>query len=49
MVRYAFSNYNDGKIIFGISDYGNIIVLDARRSNTSTLEVDRLELNTENY
>ena len=95
----AFSNYNDGKIIFGINDYGNIIGLDAtdeeclkienmindsldplpnykletkdlegkniiildilkgkntpyyykgkayRRSNTSTLEVDRLELN----
>ena len=95
----AFSNYNDGKIIFGISDYGDIIGLDAtdeeclkienmindsldpvpdykldikdldgkqiiilnifkgkhtpyyykgkayRRSNTSTLEVERLELN----
>lgn len=95
----AFSNYNDGKIIFGISDYGDVIGLDVtdeeclkienmindsldpipdykleikdlegkhiiilnifkgkhtpyyykgkayRRSNTSTLEVDRLELN----
>lgn len=95
----AFSNYNDGKIIFGISDYGDIIGLAVtdeeclkienmindtlnpvpnyelgiksldgkqiiilnifkgkhtpyyykgkayRRSNTSTLEVDRLELN----